>query len=549
METTLNILAKSGEIILTAILVALGLYSIYFLRRNLTRYLSLLEDLYYCIFNFFIDYTHKAIVISKNILLFPLGVDHRIFKNKYKRMESINGRAKLIEIKNDHPITPKANHYLLCMTIWAISAYVFWAMKSSLSLIYTDSTSDIRSFLPYALAGVVFLLDVWIVRSYGFVEMNRGIFQRIMLTILRFGVSACIAGIAAFHILSSQYSDDIDQEMKSVSLVKISNTDGYKHLEGLRNQLLIAEYYSNANKFCLNLLSTGAKDKASAMVYHSSNLEAISLKYKLPPEVNGKIGTPGVGNVNCSIYLTEKEPTCKVAWADNKTCVRLSREAKKNFESDVDVFGVDITKKRGWFGVEESFPGLLSLRPSNGKSLLETYRDEYASIFGEARSTQKHNGDMALAVRVIESKLAASPTFAILLLLAPIMVFGIFEFSLLIIKTTWGESSIDLYLSLLDQSSKYRLNGGNGSSDPKAELSEHNYTSDFNLQDHVGSMLDTIGKLLQPLIESKIMSIVLFSVLIYALVRLAMIEASSPFVSTIHDFFSGLFDSFNGMSK
>lgn len=549
METIFNILTKSGEIIITAILVALGLYSIYFLRRNLSRYLALLEELYYCIFNFFIDYTHKAIVVSKNILLFPLGVDHRIFKNKYKRMENANGRARLIEITNDHAITPKANHYLLCMTIWAISAYVYWAMKSSLSLIYPDSSTDIRLFLPYALAAVVFLLDVWIVRSYGFVEMNRGIFQRILLTALRFGVSACIAGIAAFHILSSQYSDDIDQEMEFVSLTKISNTDDYKHLEGLRNRLLIAEYYSDANKFCLNLLSTGAKNKASATAYQSNNLDAILLKYKLPPEVNVKIGALKVGNVNCSIYLTEKEPTCKAAWADKKTCVRLAREAKKNFESDVDVFGIDITKKRGWFGVEESFPDLLSLRPSNGKSLLENYSDEYAKIFGSTRGTKKHTGDMALAVRVIENKLTTSPTFAILLLLAPIMVFGIFEFSLLIIKTTWGESSIDLYLSLLDQSSKYRLNGGNGSTDPKAEISEHNYSSDFNLQDHVGSIVDTIGKLLQPLIESRIMSIVLFSALIYALVRLAMIEISSPFVSTIHDFFGGLFDSFNGISK
>lgn len=134
------------------------------LRSSFTSFHAAVIDLYKSLWNPIIDYSFRITVVLKNLYWLPLGVDHRIFKAKYKKVENVNGNAEIVDVENLFPIAPKSGYFLLCGTVWGISFYVWYAISHIVITIYGPKHDEFIGNLPYLLGAVVALIDTWILR-------------------------------------------------------------------------------------------------------------------------------------------------------------------------------------------------------------------------------------------------------------------------------------------------------------------------------------------------------------------------------------------------
>jgi hypothetical protein len=513
-----------GLIASLMVVLAIGTY-----RKKATGILDVGKQLYLALWNPIIDYSFKVFVGIKNLYYFPIGVDHRIFRSTYSRISNDSGRATLKSEKNLYPVTPKANYHLLCLTVWAVAFYIYWAVKSIILTLYKNTPEDAFTHsLPLIIAIATFLLDVWIVRSYEFIPSAGKKSSKIAVTVLRFFVSICTASLAAFHILSISFANEITEVSRNLQLINITKTADYQQLTHYRDNLAIADFNSQGLRHCLNVLTTGRSKGQGKIVFPSTEFDRIYQIYLLPPEQTSSIKNINqlkVMQYDCSLIAREDEPVCQVAWADSKSCPRFASNAKKGFIEDVGHFGLSETLKRGWFDVTKSYPELLKLEEKDTDKdkktpLKATYEALYKKIFVDKFESNAKN-DISIALGAIEKKAPSYGFFGIFLLLAPVLIVALFEFSVLIVKTIWGRSQIDAYLHQIDNDSGKTIISGTVTPLQNSYL---DFSSDFYLQDHISNVLGVFSKVIQPLMESKIFSLIVFFALFVGVFKLIEME-------------------------
>lgn len=251
--------------LIAAAITAIFLGLLVALRSKLPAFRTAIVELFIALWNPLLDYSFKLIIGAKNLYWLPVGVDHRIFKENYGKIISVNGKAEHISINNAFPIAPKSGYFLLCMTVWAVSFYIWYAVTHSLESIYGKTTDELLSKLPYLLAAIVALLDIWILRSHALTSKIISKKQSYLITALRLIVSTCIASIAAFHFFSVEYSADIKIAAKNrmYELTKVSSD--YSRLLSIRDSVVKAHFESDAKKECARILSTGSEGKVNAL--------------------------------------------------------------------------------------------------------------------------------------------------------------------------------------------------------------------------------------------------------------------------------------------
>lgn len=526
-------------------LVAIFVGVLVSLRSQLPVFKLAINELFVALWNPLVDYSFKLIVVAKNLFWTPLGLDHRVFKEKFKRVSSSAGRAEIVSVDNRYPLAPKSSYFLLCATVWSISAYVWYAVSHSIESIYGNVGDEFLLMLPFLMAGVVALLDIWILKSNALSSNGSSRAQAILVFMLRFVVSLCIASIAAFHFLSVEYSSDIKEASQRHRYHAIEMSPEYGRLVSMRNAVVRAHYDSDARLECLKLLSAGSSGVSGGVIYPKEKFKDIASLYRLPseefgPKVGGGGGSVQAMDVHCEYYMNGKEPKCQLAKADQRSCPRLTYEAKRGFVSDVQLFGTDIAIRRGWYDVHLIYPSLTAIVVSESQSDVGKMKSLRDSLFSSGEIGGS-NGDLGIAARAIAGRVKDESWWALFLLLSPVVVLAVYEFIILILKTIWGLSAVDERFVIIDKQVRDAIGGKSVGDNLKEELS---FSSDFSMQDHLGAISSSLRVLVEPIIESKFVCGVAVSVLMFISLNFALFELQATMVKVFGSVVDVLVDLF-----
>jgi hypothetical protein len=510
--------------LLAAIVLAFFIGLLVALRSKLPAFRAAIADLFVALWNPLLDYTFRLIVGAKNLYWLPVGIDHRIFKEKYGRVVNNGGKAEIDKTTNLYPIAPKSGYFLLCATVWAVAFYIWFAVTHSLESIYGQTTDLLLSKLPYLLAAIVALLDIWILRSHALTSKSISPHQSWLITALRLVVSTCIASIAAFHFFSVEYAADIKNAAHDRMYELAKSSADYSRLLATRDALVKAHFDSDAKLECARILSTGSEGKTTVPKFPKEKYLEIAALYRTPPELQSpptQLNLPaGVTDKECEAVKTNKEPECKLARADRVACPRLTSEAKEGFRRDVALFGTDAAVSRGWFEVSTAFPELLLPRVDAKDSIAGKYQTSQNAIF-PADFAKDAIGDLGIASTTIAKKIAEENVIALFLLLSPVVVLAVFEFSIIVIKSIWGITSIDDYLVEVDKQTRNNISGAGIASILAAELK---FSSDFSMQDHLGQIFSALRQFVEPLVQSPLIATITVAVLAFISMMFAITE-------------------------
>lgn len=516
--------------LIAAAIMALFLGLMVALRSKLPAFRSAVVDLFVSLWNPILDYSFKLIVGAKNLYWLPIGVDHRIFKEKFGRVVSVGGKAEIEKLDNQYPIAPKSGYFLLCTTVWAVAFYIWYAVTHSLESIYGKTTDELLSKLPYLLAAIVALLDTWILRSHALTSKQISKYQSRLITALRLVVSTCIASIAAFHFFSVEYAADIKNSARDrkYDLAKVSAD--YSRLVSQRDEVVKSHFESDAKRECARILSTGSEGKSKIPVFSKEKYLEIAALYKTPSELQSNTTIPqpsGVRDIECEAIKTTKEPECKLARADRSACPRLTAEAKEGFRRDVHLFGTDGAIARSWFEVSSAFPELLRPRVEASDSDIGKLKSLQERIFPTGFA-EDATGDLGIASTTIARKIANENLLALFLLLSPVIVLAVYEFSIIVVKSIWGITSVDDYLVEVDRQTRANIQGhGRGS----VLANDLKFSSDFSMQDHLGQIFAAIRQFIEPLVQSPPIATVAVAILAFISLILAISELQTTIVT------------------
>lgn len=531
-----------------------------------------LIEFYHSLINPIIDYSYKIFILIKNIFYIPLGVDYRVFKKEFFIIKNINNSAEYELVTNLYPIAPKSNYKLLCFTVICIAFYIFWATKNIIETLYSACGNDlfVRSF-PFIIAFVVYLLDVWIIRSYS-ISFKKKPFKTFLLLLFRLTVSLCVATLASFHILTVYFNGEIVENGKKIRKERIdaqimrhneriAYSNEYKLLASYRDQLLKAEYDFAYELHCLEYLKKGKKNNEEIESFKVDKFDSIINKYYLPYENDPNIYTKFKSiveikeksekiktekeNLKCQGIVLGEEPYCKSGIAD-KNCPNLFERAKNCYINYYNTFGLSKSKSVYLYGIQGNSE-IINL-PNNDNSVIYfKFNELKEKLFERVGISDDETGEIGIktALDEIKKQLAGAGYFGAFIIIAPAIILFLFELTVVFTKFIWGYTPLDKYMSDLNEETLFNLNN-NGMYQPfitnKILTSYFYCSSEFCFEDHVVNITNSIKRMIYPLLKSRFFSAIIYFILIAIVYNIIKSQLNPWYINCFESFFNEFFN-------
>lgn len=474
------------------------------------------NQLFLSMVNLIIDYTFKAIIFFKNFFYFPVGFDHRNFKDEYVVLKtSPNGLLARHKIANDFPIADKNNYLGISVITYMVALYVNFALKHTITLIYGDSPDEFIDNIPILVAIAVFAFDVWIIRSKG--QLNPyphdlftpegagyliGRIARIFALLLRVIVSASVATVALFHLLTFLARSDIDRAFEEKETTVRFASQEYAKFASARSALVAGEVKIQSLLGCLNIINTGREGRSNLPGFGEDDARNIARKYLIAGERRATLDELAKLSslaYRCDELIRKDEPSCPSNLASDR-CPNLKRYASEGYRLEAEVFGIDAARRRGWFDVARFDPTLRSIKADqlNLKARYDSANDALNNF-----SPKSSVRDLGTVTLVLEQYFLKSGPTAIILMLAIPVILASFEFSILIMKSSWTKASGDEYHRKLEEASGSAIQNDRTSNSGVLK-SRMLLQSEYSLQDHFAAFAEAAFKLSLPLLQSRV---------------------------------------------
>lgn len=295
------------------------------------------------------DYILKAINTSKNIFYYPIGVDGRVFKKKYRKIEySFTQNLKttlppiikweIKDIENKYYSPFKIWMGTLCLMTFAIA---FW-VAHSVAKTFFPFISDMQSlaFYTIALSVSVFFCDVAIIRASTRIYINKAIkksddwFVASWLFVFRLIIVISTAALLAFSFSIPFLQSSLNKKLQQTATKEIYDGKEISDLNSERNELATALYALQAKRYCTNFSISGIKNNP---VYKNDNFRDIL--NSLPSALaENKPSTVTVVDIKCDQFLNLDEPPCKTPNITD-SCPNAMRLAREVFAEALPLVG------------------------------------------------------------------------------------------------------------------------------------------------------------------------------------------------------------------
>lgn len=296
---------------------------------NLTSRFNAYKILFATLLLALLDYLIKVYIFLKNLLYFPLGVDHRIFKRSITKLGFDGAKITVTNTPNDFYLGLRQFYTLICLATYAISIWLFHSIANT----FAPFIDDKNKLLLYSLitSCAVFLCDVSIIRTMisSRATNSDSDFIKFCLFGYRSLIVAATSLLLAFSLSIPLLENSLSRKLRDETKQEIISSKEISDLAAERDSLVSRIHRLNAKRYCAGFALTGSKGTSAiypAERWREASNELPPVPVVRPNVIREATFTPPA--LNCNEFLDIKESPCpsKQLSSACPNSFRLSRE-------------------------------------------------------------------------------------------------------------------------------------------------------------------------------------------------------------------------------